>query len=102
MIKKLKMLRFLTKDDHKMKRKEVRQMLPGDFSKPCIDELINTFKKIPMTFKFYTTVLLFVFFAASPCSVKCQKLITYPAPIADTDSMHNKDFSVQVRKPGGK
>src|SRR5688572_29892216 len=96
------MLRFLSKDDHKIMRKGLRQILPGRFSKPCIDEMINTFKKIQMTFKFYAAVLLIIFFAANPYSVKCQKLITYPAPVADTDSMHNKDFSVQVRKPGGK
>lgn len=31
-----------------------------------------------------------------------QQLIVYPAPVAETDPMHNADFTVQVRKPGGK
>ncbi|MES2775578.1 MAG: glycosyl hydrolase family 28 protein [Bacteroidota bacterium] len=31
-----------------------------------------------------------------------QELIVYPAPAPDTSLLHNNDFSVQVRKPGGK
>jgi len=31
-----------------------------------------------------------------------QQLITYPAPQAVINSMHNDDFTVRVRKPGGK
>ena len=65
-------------------------------------QIADAFKKIPTTFKFYITVLLVIFFVANSSSVKCQKLVTYPSPVADTDPMHNKDFSVQVRKPGGK
>ncbi|MFT3845693.1 MAG: endo-polygalacturonase [Lacibacter sp.] len=31
-----------------------------------------------------------------------QQLIVYPAPVAESDSMHNGDFTVQVRNPDGK
>lgn len=31
-----------------------------------------------------------------------QQLVTYPAPQKDISSMHNDDYTVKVRKPGGK
>ncbi|HMR85641.1 MAG TPA: endo-polygalacturonase, partial [Niabella sp.] len=30
-----------------------------------------------------------------------QQLVVYPAPAAETDALHNDDFTVKVRKPGG-
>lgn len=33
--------------------------------------------------------------------VSAQELVTYPAPQAVIDSMHNDDYTVRVRKPGG-
>ncbi len=43
-----------------------------------------------------------VCFTAIMFSANAQQLIVYPAPVAETDAMHNNDFKVQVRKPGGK
>lgn len=36
------------------------------------------------------------------CCATAQQLITYPAPQAVQYSMHNDDYTVRVRKPGGK
>lgn len=46
---------------------------------------------------------LFVFSVILFCciGVSAQELITYPAPQAVIDSMHNDDYTVRVRKPGG-
>ncbi len=46
-------------------------------------------------------IVLLSFLFALHFSVSAQQLVVYPAPVDDTDSMHNADFSVQVRKPGG-
>lgn len=43
-----------------------------------------------------------LFLAALHIGAVAQQLVVYPAPVAETDAMHNNDFSVQVRKPGGK
>src|SRR5687767_15487669 len=47
---------------------------------------------------------LFVFSVILFCcmDVSAQQLITYPAPQAVGYSMHNDDYTVRVRKPGGK
>jgi len=59
-------------------------------------------KQISKTFKCYTIVLLQIFFVTSTYSARCQQLITYPFPQAELSSMHNDDFTVRVRRPGGK
>jgi hypothetical protein len=36
-----------------------------------------------------------------PVASKAQELIVYPAPNGATSSMHNNDYTIRVRKPGG-
>ncbi|MDR6340935.1 hypothetical protein HNQ91_004008 [Filimonas zeae] len=36
------------------------------------------------------------------CCARAQQLVTWPAPAAVIYSMHNDDYTVRVRKPGGK
>ena len=36
------------------------------------------------------------------CCAKAQQLITYPVPAGGKYAMHNNDYTVKVRKPGGK
>jgi hypothetical protein len=43
-----------------------------------------------------------VFFCCTFLLADAQQLIVYPAPVAESDPMHNADFKVQVRKTGGK
>ena len=47
--------------------------------------------------------LLFIFFLCCFYGLKtnAQQLVTYPAPQAVVYSMHNDDYTVKVRKPGG-
>lgn len=48
--------------------------------------------------KFLSLVFLFCFYSLI---TKAQQLITYPVPQAVVYSMHNDDYTVKVRKPGG-
>ena len=47
-------------------------------------------------------VLSLIFFLCFYClKTSAQQLITYPPPQAVVYSMHNDDYTVKVRKPGG-
>jgi hypothetical protein len=45
-------------------------------------------------------ILLFSVLLAASYKLSAQQLVVYPSP--QTDSLHNDDFTVKVRKPGGK
>jgi hypothetical protein len=51
--------------------------------------------------KCYTIVLLLLFFISNAFYASAQQLITYPGPQTLGYSMHNDDYTVRVRKPGG-
>lgn len=48
--------------------------------------------------KWYCLLALII----TSCCAQAQQLVTYPAPAAVIYAMHNDDYTVRVRKPGGK
>ena len=47
---------------------------------------------------FFITIICLSFLS----NIHAQQLVVYPAPAKAERSMHNDDFTVRVRKPGGK
>lgn len=47
-------------------------------------------------------VMICLLLIISYVNAHAQQLITYPSPVAEDNLMHNGDFTVKVRQPGGK